>query len=211
MLSSPQSTGSSRTDQTPDRIPLLRWAGIAYALLAAAALAWNGWAGRPWAYLDQASAGAGVRWGRDLGLGVACAAAVIAVSQVLTTGTRWGAALARELALALGPLTLVECAALAALSGFAEEAFFRGALQPRLGWLAASVLFGLAHWAPRRTLWPWTGFALLAGGMLGALFEATGNLAAPITAHVVINAVNLRLLTRDSGTADGGSRASDPT
>jgi len=196
MLSSPQSTGSSRTDQTPDRIPLLRWAGIAYTLLAAAALAWNGWAGRPWAYLDPASAAAGVRWGRDLGLGVACAAGVIAVSQVLTTRTRWGAALARELGLALGPLTLVECAALAALSGFAEEAFFRGALQPRLGWLAASVLFGLAHWAPRRTLWPWTGFALLAGGMLGALFEATGNLAAPITAHVVINAVNLRLLTR---------------
>ena len=122
---------------------------------------------------------------------------MIAVSQVVTTRTHWGAALARELALALGPLTLTECAALAALSGFAEEAFFRGALQPRLGWLATSVVFGLAHWAPRRTLWPWTGFALLAGGVLGALFAVTGNLVAPVTAHAVINAVNLRLLTRD--------------
>ncbi|MGH7338501.1 MAG: lysostaphin resistance A-like protein, partial [Myxococcota bacterium] len=93
-------------------------------------------------------------------------------------------------------LSLAECAALAALSGFAEEVFFRGALQPRLGWLAASVLFGLAHYPPRRTLWPWTGFALIAGGMFGALFEVTGNLAAPVTAHAVINAVNLRLLTR---------------
>ena len=60
-------------------------------------------------------------------------------------------------------------------------------------------MFGLAHFAPRRTLWPWTGFALLAGGLLGALFEATGNLAAPVAAHAVINAVNLRLLTRIRG------------
>jgi membrane protease YdiL (CAAX protease family) len=167
-----------------------------YTLLAAAALAWNGWAGRHWAYLDPAAAEAGVRWGRDLGLGLVLAAAVIGVSHVVTTRTRWGADLARELAALLGPLTLAECAALAALSGIAEEAFFRGALQPRLGWLAASVLFGLAHWAPRRTLWPWTGFALITGGALGALFEATGNLVAPITAHAAINAVNLRLLAR---------------
>jgi membrane protease YdiL (CAAX protease family) len=187
------------------RAPIVRWAAIAYSLLAAAALAWNAWAGRPWAYLDPAAAEAGVRWGRDLGLGLVCAGAAIAVSHVLTTRTQWGAALGRELALALGPLTLAECAALAALSGFAEELFFRGALQPRLGWLAASVVFGLAHYPPRRRLWPWTGFAFVAGGMFGALFAATGNLAAPITAHAVINAVNLRLLTRD---LDGGLRPS---
>jgi membrane protease YdiL (CAAX protease family) len=180
----------------PPRGQLLRWAGLAYGLLAAIAVAWNGWAGRPWAYLDPAAAAAGVRWGRDLGLGAACAAAVIGLSHVLTTRTRWGAALADELARALGPLTLAECAALAALSGFAEEVFFRGALQPRLGWLAASALFGLAHWAPRRALLPWTAFALAAGLLLGGMFAATGNLAAPITAHVLINAVNLRLLTR---------------
>jgi membrane protease YdiL (CAAX protease family) len=58
-------------------------------------------------------------------------------------------------------------------------------------------VFGLAHVAPRRTLWPWTGFALAAGLLLGALFAATGNLVAPIAAHAAINAVNLRLLTRD--------------
>ena len=121
---------------------------------------------------------------------------MIAASEVLTARTRFGAALARELAEALGPLTLFECMALAVLSGFAEEAFFRGALQPRLGWLAASLAFGLAHYAPRRSLLPWTGFALLAGLLLGALFAATGNLVAPIAAHIAINAVNLRRLTR---------------
>src|SRR5262245_28663031 len=179
-----------------ERVPLLRLAAIAYTVLAAVAMAWNGWAGRPWAFIDEDAAAAGVRWARDLGLGLAAAAAVIAVSHVLTQRTRWGAALARELAEALGPLTLSQCAALAIWSGFGEEAFFRGALQPRVGWLAASALFGLAHFAPRRTLWPWTGFAVLAGALFGAMFEATGNLAAPITAHVVINAVNLRLLAR---------------
>ena len=180
----------------PGASRLLRIAAILYGLLAAAALAWNGWEGRPWAYLDAASAAAGIDWPRDLALGLACAAAVIAASHQLTTRTRWGAALARELAEALGPLTLAECAGLAALSGFAEEVFFRGALQPRLGWFTASVVFGLAHYAPRRSLLPWTGFALLAGGLLGALFAATGNLVAPVTAHAAINAVNLRLLTR---------------
>jgi membrane protease YdiL (CAAX protease family) len=175
----------------------MRLAVVAYGLLTAIALAWNGWAGRPWAYLDPAAASAGIRWDRDLALGLATAAAVIAVSQILTSRTRWGAALAAEFARALGPLTIFECAALAALSGFGEEVFFRGVLQPRLGWLGASVLFGLAHVAPRRALWPWTGFAFAAGLLLGALFAATGNLVAPIAAHAAINAVNLRLLTRD--------------
>ncbi len=121
---------------------------------------------------------------------------MIALSHVATERSAWGRALARELARALGPLTWGECAALAALSGFAEEAFFRGALQPRIGWLGASVLFGLVHFVPRRELWPWTGFALLAGGLLGGLYAATGNLVAPVVAHAGINLVNLRLLTR---------------
>jgi membrane protease YdiL (CAAX protease family) len=76
----------------------------------------------------------------------------------------------------------------------AEETFFRGALQPTLGWLPASLIFGLVHFAPRRELLPWTGFALCVGMVLGALFESTGNLVAPIVAHVGINAVNLRRL-----------------
>ena len=173
---------------------MLRWAVVFYGALAGIALAWNAWTGQPWAYRDAATAAAGVRWARDVGLGLASAAAVIGLSQVLTTRTRWGAARARELAGALGPLSWRACAWLALLSGFAEEAFFRGALQPRIGWLAASLVFGLAHFAPRRTLWAWTGFALAAGFGLGALFEWTGNLAAPIVAHAAVNGVNLWLL-----------------
>jgi membrane protease YdiL (CAAX protease family) len=196
MAEHPRSPAAATAD-TAARVPLMRLALVAYAFLTAVALAWNAWSGRPWAYLDRSAAARGVEWGRDVGLGLAAAAVVIALSQVITARTRWGASLADELARVLGPLTLFECAALAALSGFGEEVFFRGALQPRLGWLGASVVFGLAHLAPRRALWPWTGFSLIAGGLLGALFAATGNLAAPIAAHAAINAVNLRLLTRD--------------
>ena len=83
------------------------------------------------------------------------------------------------------------------LSAVAEEAFFRGALQPQLGLPATSLLFALAHFAPRRDLLPWTAFALAAGFALGALFEATGNLVAPTLAHAVVNAINLWLLSRD--------------
>jgi len=177
------------------RPPLLRWACVFYGLLAAAALGWSRWAGAHWAFLDQAAAAAGVRWGRDVALGVGSAAAVIGASHWMTTRTRWGEELARELAAAIGPLTAVEVTALAAVSGFAEEAFFRGALQPRVGWGVASLLFALAHLSPRRTLWPWAGFALIAGGLLGALYAATGNLVAPIVAHAAINGVNLHLLS----------------
>jgi CAAX protease family protein len=173
---------------------VLGWAVVFYGALAAAALVWNAWTGQPWFYRDALAAQSGARWGLDAPIGLASAAAVIALSHLLTTRTRWGAALARELAGALGPLSAGGCAALALLSGFAEEVFFRGALQPRLGFVAASLVFGLAHFAPRRTLWPWTGFALIAGFGLGALYEWTGNLAAPIVAHAAVNGVNLWLL-----------------
>ena len=102
--------------------------------------------------------------------------------------------LARELGALLGRLALAECLLLAAVSGVAEEAFFRGALQPRVGLVAASLIFGLAHFAPKRELAPWTVFSIGAGFLLGALFDATGNLLAPVVAHVLINAVNLRMI-----------------
>jgi membrane protease YdiL (CAAX protease family) len=62
--------------------------------------------------------------------------------------------------------------------------------------VAASLIFGLVHFIPRRELLPWTGFSVAAGFLLGALFEATGNLAAPVVAHALVNGVNLTLLVR---------------
>ena len=188
---------------TPSGGQWVGWALVFYGLLAGVALVWSAWAGTPWAFADGEAERAGVSWLRDGVAGLACAAAVIAVSELLTR--RWPRAreLAAELGSLLGPLGLRHCLILAACSGFAEEVFFRGVLQPRLGWLGATVLFGLAHIPPTRTLWLWSVFALLAGGLLGALFSATGNLLAPVVAHAGINAVNLTLLSRRFGRPEG--------
>ena len=176
------------------RISLVKLGLLFYAALFALALAWSIGSGRSIFYASQAAAREGVAPLLDTGLGLAVAAATIALSRAITERTRWGGAMGRALAELLGERSFRECIALAVASGVAEEAFFRGALQPALGWLLASLIFGLVHFAPRRDLLPWTGFALCAGMVLGALFEITGNLVAPIVAHVGINAVNLRRL-----------------
>ncbi|MCP5042953.1 MAG: CPBP family intramembrane metalloprotease [bacterium] len=138
----------------------------------------------------------GVHWLRDLGLGLGVGAAVIVLSNLATRLTDWGEKLARAMAEALGPISLPDALLLAFASGLAEEMFFRGALQPRVGFVLASLLFGLIHFVPRREFYPWTGFAVVVGFVFGWLFEYTGALLAPIAAHTLINGINLPMLIR---------------
>jgi hypothetical protein len=175
------------------RAALLFYAGVlAVALLVAQ------WTGHSLLYASPEAAAAGIDGWRDPLAGLAAAAAAVAATAGLTAATGWGERMARALAEILGPLSLRACVLLAAVSGVAEEALFRGALQPWLGLWAASFLFGCAHFVPRRELLPWTAFTFAAGFGLGALYEATGNLVAPVIAHAGVNAVNLRLLSRRS-------------
>jgi hypothetical protein len=173
--------------------PLVRRALLFYAVFLAAALLWR--VGFQRESLLVASAADGVHWLRDPLLGLAAGALVIQGSAELTARTQMGQTLARILGEALGPLRLRDCLVLAVSSGVAEEALFRGALQPQVGLVWASLLFALAHLVPRRELLPWSAFALAAGFLLGGLYAVTGNLVAPVVAHVVVNAVNLRRLT----------------
>lgn len=161
-----------------------------------AAVLWASLSGESLFYASDQAASRGVAPLRDAGAGVLVAAVAIFASGELTRRTRWGKDLARALGVLLGEIRLADCVLLALASGVAEEAFFRGALQPRIGLVAASLVFGLAHFVPRRELAPWTLFSVAAGFALGALYELTGNLLAPVVAHVLINAVNLRALTR---------------
>src|SRR5262245_49805834 len=177
--------------------PLLRLAIVFYAALFGAALVWARLAERSLLFASVEAAARGVAPLRDAAAGALAGLLVVLLSGWLTRATRLGERLARALAQLLGRRTTGECVALALVSGIGEEAFFRGAMQPALGLLWTSVCFALAHFAPRRDLWPWTAFSLAAGLLLGALFEATGNLVAPIVAHATVNAVNLRLLSRD--------------
>lgn len=170
---------------------LYRFAWWFYLLLAVAGAVWIG-ARRgaiPLAlFLDRRL------WPLDLLLGVAAAALLVAVWRL---GRRLLPA-ARELEAALagllGPLGRTEVAALALLSGFAEELFFRGAAQGALGWLPATLLFALLHSGPGRPFRLWSLFAVAAGLLFAALTLWRGNLLAAVVGHVLVNAVNLREL-----------------
>ncbi len=190
-------------DSGPTETNFVRLGLLFYAALAAAGGVWRiGFYDEPILFTSVAAQAEELSLGRDLLLGVAAAAALIALSDWATLKTRWGDDLARAMARALGPLSVSNAVLLALVSGFAEEVFFRGALQPRVGWLLASLLFGCVHFVPRREFLPWTGFAIGAGLLFGALFVWTGNLLAPVTAHVVVNGVNLPRLVRRYGPAE---------
>lgn len=130
----------------------------------------------------------------DLALGVATGGVAIGVWRL---GRRRVAAMAdleariREL---LGGLGRDEALALALVSGFAEELFFRGAMQDAWGPYWATAVFAALHTGPGRAFRTWTLFALAVGGALAALTVWRGNLLPAVVAHVLVNAVNLRSL-----------------
>jgi len=180
-------------NDTPSR--RIVWISAAvYVPLCAAGLGWA-WLARgprlfvapdPWLGL------AGWRaHGASVALGLGLALVTVLWTRRAVRTQRW----MRELHLGfreiLGGLGGGEILALALLSGCGEEALFRLGAQPTLGYVAASVVFGLAHIGPSRRYLPWTAWALAMGFALGAIFAATGSILGPVLAHVLINAQNL--------------------
>ena len=131
------------------------------------------------------------RWWLDAAVGAAAGGALLACWEALRRLLPAARGLEERLGEVLGGLTTPQAIALAALSGFSEELFFRGAVQGAVGWLAASLLFALLHSGPGRELRLWTLFALCAGLLFGTLMLWRGNLLAPALAHFLVNAVNL--------------------
>jgi hypothetical protein len=175
-----------------------------YALMAAAAVTWRFLTDSvlPWA---EGPTSAPLSLPLRIALGLGAGLALVAASRVWTARSEAGRALAAELARFLGPLSHARAWGFAAASGLAEEAFFRGALQPRVGWLGATLIFAAAHFVPAPKLWSWAVFALAAGALFGALFAVTGDLLAPLLAHVVVNGLNLRwIAARDSSELRSG-------
>lgn len=103
----------------------------------------------------------------------------------------WTRRVAETITRVFGPFTLARAAWLGGLSGFCEELLFRGALQPMLGLLPASILFALVH-----PVAGWWAFALVVGIALGALYSWDGNLWPCVLAHALLNMVNLYRLSR---------------
>jgi uncharacterized protein len=85
-------------------------------------------------------------------------------------------------------IVLISC-----LAGLGEEILFRGALQPLLGWVGASFLFGLAH----AVTFGYFVIATLMGAFLGKLFIWTESLWAPIVTHALYDIFALTLLKKE--------------
>lgn len=139
-------------------------------------------------------------WWLDLGVGAATAGLLIGAWELARKVLPRAGDLEARFAPLVAGADKGELIALALLSGFAEELFFRGAVQGSWGFLWATVLFAAVHTGPGPAFRTWTLFAALAGAVLGGLMAWRGNLLAPITAHAVVNAVNLpRLRARKGG------------
>ncbi len=96
--------------------------------------------------------------------------------------------------------TAVDAAAVALLSGIAEEALLRALLQPAIGLVPAALLFAVLHLVPDRRLWLWPVIALGLGLVLGVVFSRYGYPAAA-TAHCAINLLALTRLRRGEAVA----------
>lgn len=186
---------ATRRDESPAARPpasIVRMGLLFYGGMGIAALLWR--MSTPGDSILHPSLDAAARaWSvpAALGAGVLAGLVALACSEVLTRWTPLGRALSDLLAESIGPLDRSDAWLLALASGMGEEMFFRGALQPQVGLVAASLLFGAAHSLPRRELVLWSVYAVVMGLGLGALFEWTGQLAAPMAAHVVVNGINL--------------------
>lgn len=131
---------------------------------------------------------------REAGLGLLVGLAVVAATWTCYRAIRPLRELYLEFRKILGDIPLGRIFVLALLSAAAEEVLFRGILQPLLGFWAASVLFGLAHFMPSAKFVSWMVFALGAGLAFGQLYADSGSLIAPFVAHATVNAINLRLI-----------------
>lgn len=126
------------------------------------------------------------------------AGGVVAFSRWAGRHTQWGRELHREFRLLLGGVNSAQVLALSLLSGFGEEIVFRGVLQPRLGWLWATLLFGALHFPLRRALIPWSAFALAMGLVLAGLTEWANTLWPAILLHFMVNFLNLHQIVDDA-------------
>ena len=196
---------SDESHQEPPEVPpetnpagFVRNALLFYGVMGCIALVWRMAApGESILHPDLAAgaaAPASLPWA--LGAGAVVGLAAVAFSEALTRWTRLGEALADLLGESLAGIGVGDAILLALASGTAEEMLFRGALQPAVGLVWASLIFGACHFLPRRELLMWSLFAVVMGFAFGGLYQWTGQLLAPITAHTLVNGINLPRLAR---------------
>ena len=179
---------------------MLRWGRVAIAYLAASASAvtlavlWRGSSPfvypEPWLVLPSV-----VSHVYSTVIGLAFGGLVALSTRVFVTRYAWARNLHRELRPVARDLSAPGIAAVALFSAFGEELWFRGLLQPWLGFWLQALFFGLVHSQLRGpSRWAWVLWAMLMGVAFGAIYALTGSLAGPIAAHALINWLNLGYL-----------------
>lgn len=180
---------------------------VVYGLLTVAGVGWGAYRGRPWVLVHPEPwasahwlsahapwAGAATPHLASLAAGALLALSTVWMTRVFVRRFAWARALHAGLRELLGPIGPGAILVVALASGFGEEVFFRGALQPSIGWTLTSLIFGAVHVGPDRRFLAWTVWAVLMGFALGAIHEATGSLLGPLLAHVWINHENLHFI-----------------
>lgn len=131
----------------------------------------------------------------NIGIGAGLGLVVVGITRVIER-FEWAKRLSRGMRRLLGKLDGNTIIVLALCSSLGEEMLFRGLLQPSIGLVWSSLIFGLLHVGPGREYLPWTVMAIAMGFAFGGVFYYTGNLLAPILAHFTINYFNLHALAR---------------
>ena len=134
-----------------------------------------------------AAAGDPVRTLGDVALGAGLALPALGMGWWLERIVPSLRALAREVRALLGPLGLMDVAALSLASAVGEEVLFRAVLLPGLGLVPSAIAFGAAHGLYRRPYRAWSLYAMGMGLMLGALTLWTGTIVAAVVLHATIN------------------------
>jgi membrane protease YdiL (CAAX protease family) len=135
-------------------------------------------------------------WPRSLAIGVAAGLAIVGLTMLCSRWFAWTRRMEAEFGWILGAQRAWEIVWIALLSGCAEEYLFRGALQQKFGLIAATIVFAVIHWPLNPNFLPWPFVAAVIGLGLGGLAIWTHSLVAPAAAHVILNLVNLRRITR---------------
>ncbi|MGI9048958.1 MAG: CPBP family intramembrane glutamic endopeptidase [Rubrobacteraceae bacterium] len=181
----------------------VRLAAVFYGALVLAAVLWNFFRGR-----EPLSLGAPV-----VGIPLGLCVAVVTVSlglvlyRVLPAMRKLAAELAPEVVDGANKRDLV---LVSIFSGVGEEAFFRGALQPEIGIVIASLVFGLVHIGPDRRYLVWTLWAVFAGFLFGGLYEVSGGVLAPAVAHASHNAATFLIWKRSRAGSVGDEQTRSP-
>jgi hypothetical protein len=96
----------------------------------------------------------------------------------------------------LGKVSVPMAIYLSLVTSVGEELLFRGAIQPFAGVLLTSILFGMLHMGHNGIVSAWSFWALIAGYMLGWMYDETGSIWPSMIAHFGVNTVSILSLRR---------------